>query len=220
MRTTVIILMLLLFGQKSLIAQYNGFWGKETELKKYLHSPTIEKKLFLINKSNSEKKRIKEGATIIIELKNGDSVNISFVKLINSEGLFLTPIKYLTDSSSVDTTQYYENYLAGLMLEPIVFKNYTDSIVFVKYNEIEKIAFHNNLKNRYGIAVSFVILGIAYNLPLLLSAFNPVMLPLGLVMSGIGTPMFGISYYNLKKLQKFEIHSMSEWNFKIKEKLK
>ena len=162
--------------------------------------------LYLKKNDSKSRKRIKKGATAQIKTKTDSLETLCKVLLFNDSGIFVSPYQR---KIIVDNDQGIKYKLDYQLL---------DSITFVKYTQITKFSYQNNLEKK--AIRNFLVLSIGTSLliapPLVYGLDQEKNLfsePSNPIIMGVGAILTIYSIYRFKKNIKLKQVNLSEYSF-------
>jgi hypothetical protein len=168
----------------------------------------------LNDKSSKEKINIKNGSLIKAKLIDSTIIGFSKIQLITPKRVYVTPVRYRTDSFLVDTTR--KSYCRV--------KNVSyDTISFIDYKNIAEITYINHFKSKTNFALLCFSTGFAFvTIPplcgLLFNDIKGIKFFLPVMAIAVIPTIWG--YYKNIKLRHFKTYKTTDWNIIVKEKMR
>ena len=162
--------------------------------------------LYLKKNDSKRKMRIKKGATVILKTKNDSLETLCKTLLFNDSGIYISPYQRKIITEEEQGVKY--------MLDHQIL----DSITFIKYSQLTKFAYRNNLeKKAFNNLIMFSIGTALLIAPPLVYGLNEekniLSEPANPIIMGIGAILTTYSIYKFKRNIKLKNVNLSEFSF-------
>lgn len=182
-------------------------------IKDYYKEYKLIPQLYIKRTGKKKKVRVREGALVNCQLMDFSYTGISYLKIIADEGLYLAPLEMKTDT--VHTRRSKEAEVVVLT---------SDTIVFVRYEDILTFSFRNKVINQNDGAGLLLFIGSELIFapliitPLIYGSVEnvPSNLIKGFVTAGAPFIVGGVIWKIL--LRKFRSYPMQEYDFVLMKK--